>query len=268
MGTSYRKGLYITDVTKSITSEDVYFKLLRCSTNLQGPTDNFRKIDHIIINKLNDTLKCLYKKPIELNHVLAQVYTNQIINNKQKKAAIKEHSDKTKDMNKDGLIVFCSFYKFDNSIKYRIVDYDYFYKKTSVLTKLRFKLKSTVQDQTLKKTFDVILYPNSVFAISLKTNRLYTHEIVPSGLPVEYLPTRLGYVVRCSDTDAVYKDDGTYTMNKDGSLTKLVAATTRIDKVSELKTQYYLENSTDRFIEYDEVLDFSLNDGDYIPPIL
>src|SRR4029079_302177 len=130
----------------------------------------------------------------------------------EKKAKIKKHSDKTKDMPLNGLIVFCTFYKDHlnnkNIQKSKNDAFDYCYKDTSVLTRLRFELKKTVNNSNLKRKFDVILYPNSVFIMSLSTNRLYTHEIVPSTLPIDMIPTRMGYVVRCSKMDAIYGTDG------------------------------------------------------------
>jgi len=59
------------------------------------------------------------------------------------------------------------------------------------------------------------LYPNSVFIMSLEMNRLYTHEISPSHLPMDLIPLRLGYVIRCSKTKAIYKDNKTYIINND-----------------------------------------------------
>jgi hypothetical protein len=56
----------------------------------------------------------------------------------------------------------------------------------------------------------VTLYPESAFFMPLSTNRLYTHEIRPSGLDASLLPTRLGYVVRCSSTEAVHKHGQTF----------------------------------------------------------
>jgi hypothetical protein len=40
-GVSYRKGLYLSDVTEDDSNgQDLHFHLLRCSTNLDGPTEN------------------------------------------------------------------------------------------------------------------------------------------------------------------------------------------------------------------------------------
>ena len=44
---AYRTGIYLTPVTKK--EDGIEFKLLRCSSNLGGPTDNFREISRIIV---------------------------------------------------------------------------------------------------------------------------------------------------------------------------------------------------------------------------
>jgi len=130
------------------------------------------------------------------------------------------------------------------------------------LTRLRFRLKKCVNDDTLTKNFDVILYPNSVFLMSLLTNRLYTHEIIPSNLPIDKLPIRLGYVIRCSKTKAVFKDNQIY-IDYDGELIKLDEP---VDgQIWELKGMYIKENSSDESITYERT-NFSLNNGDYIKP--
>jgi hypothetical protein len=147
---------------------------------------------------------------------------------KQKKAKIKAHSDKTKDLPENAIIAFCSFsksYSFcqfnDPNLNIKKSKDDFFdccysrakSNKTTVLTKLKFRLKDTVQDQSLVKKFSLTLYPNSVFLIPLSTNRFYTHEIQPSILPIDLIPTRMGYVIRCSNTMAVFKNDQTYILN-------------------------------------------------------
>ena len=73
--------------------------------------------------------------------------------------------------------------------------------------------------------------------MSLNTNRLYTHESIPSTLPVDNIPTRLGYVIRCSTTKAVFKEGQTFVVNGDKHI-KLEEATTENRK--ELKEKYYL----------------------------
>jgi hypothetical protein len=130
--------------------------------------------------------------------VLVQIYENKKDERqKEIKARIKAHSDKTKDMPKNGLIAFCSFYDMPTKrqLKPSKTDrYDWCYKETSVLTSLHFKLKNTVIDESFVKEFSVTLYPNSVFIIPLSTNRLYTHEIKPSVLNIDKIPMRMGYV--------------------------------------------------------------------------
>lgn len=66
----------------------------------------------------------------------------------------------------------------------------------------------------MKTNFDITLYPNSVFVMSLDMNRLYTHEIIPSILPIDRIPTRMGYVIRCSKTNAIFKNEQTYIINE------------------------------------------------------
>lgn len=274
-----RKGIYLTKVEEE-NNDEIKYKLLRCSSNFNGPTDNFRDTDNFIINKVNNISQSFFEDNVELNHVLAQTYHNSIeFNgkiNKERKAKIKEHSDKTKDMPKTALIAFCSFYKDylndnfnDNKLKLvnKSIDdpYDYSYNKNaSVLTKLRFRLKKNITDKKLKKNFDVILYPNSVFLISLLTNRLYTHEIIPPKLSVDKIPTRMGYVIRCSNTDVVYKDNKTYIV-KDGKYIKLENPT--LETIKELRKLYFIENTTIDKVYYDNIY-FSLNNGDYTKPLI
>jgi hypothetical protein len=271
-GSSYRKGLYLSNVVQD--DEVVKFNLLRCSTNLRGPTDNFRKVDHEIVDKVNHIAKHYYKQEVSMNHVLAQVYENKVVNNKQKKAKIKEHSDKTKDMPLNALMAFCTFYdnyqdgKFTEhapKIKKSKEDpYGYDYGDTTALTTLRFRLKPIVNDDTLAKQFDIVLYPNSMFLMSLNTNRLYTHEIVPPRLPVDKIPTRLGYVIRCSSTPAVHKDGKTYIV-RDDKVKELVKPTQK--DLDELRSLYYKENFTIDFVNYDHIY-YSMNDGDFEKPIV
>ncbi len=273
---AFRKGLYLSHVTKTDAGEE--FNLLRCSSNLGGPTDNFRETDKLIIDAVSESAKLFFEESVELNHVLAQIYINSINSeNKSKKAEIKAHSDKTgKDMPKNGLIVFCSFYDeysdFEDSTLR--VGFDCQRGGISVLPRLVFKLKKCVDDSTLPKEFIIPLYPNSVFIIPLSTNRLYTHELRASALESDKIPTRMGYVIRCSKTKAIYSEnaelgEGTYICSGD-SLTKLVEPTK--EDVSKLKELYFLENTTADVIDYG-VLDgngnihFSMNDGDYMRPL-
>lgn len=267
---AFRTGIYLTPINKTPNGNGLEFNLLRCSSNLAGPTDNFRQTDNIVTSTVNTYAQSLFANPACMNHVLAQTYHNSIEDNKEKKAKIKDHSDKTKDMPSNGLMGFCSFYegytssdRFSGLITPSDSDpWDFCYKETSVLTKLRFRLKSCVQDDSFVKLFDVILYPNSVFLMSLSTNRLYTHEIVPSSLPVDKIPTRMGYVVRCSKTKAIYANGKTW-IQDDAGLVEMCEPDP--EGVSELKTLYWKENVLADKITYSK-FNFSLNSGDYLEP--
>lgn len=269
-GRALRKGIYLTDIQKESTEKEIlHFRLLRCSSNLTGPTDNFRKTDREIITKINEAANLVFDKEPNLNHVLAQIYLNKKITGdkpKETKAKIKAHSDKTKDMLEEGLIAFCTFYDSSNIEKLKKSESDRFdsvYKKTSGLTRLYFKLKKTVEDESLAKEFTVVLYPNSVFIIPLSTNRLYTHETRPSMLNIDMIPTRMGYVVRSSNAEAVYMDNQTY-LKEGEKLIKLEDM--REDTMQNLKDSYYEENKTENIIKYGKV-HFSMNRGDYQKPI-
>ncbi|MBE8725770.1 hypothetical protein [Flavobacterium hungaricum] len=267
-----RKGIYLTEISKETTEKDsdaLHFRLLRCSSNFTGPTDNFRSADHFIINTLNDAITHTFEKETKLNHVLAQIYENKIKsaeNAKEVKSKIKAHSDKTKDMPKDGLIAFCTFYDQSNSeqlLPSKKDLYDWCYKQTSGLTRLHFKLKSTVTDPDLDKEFSVTLYPNSAFLIPLSTNRLYTHEIKPSVLNADQIPIRLGYVARCSNLEAVFTNNQTF-IKENGELIKLEQMTE--ETMIYLRDSYYEENVSEKKIEYGKI-HFSMNSGDYEKPI-
>ena len=269
---AFRKGIYLTNITKEENeagNEVLHYRLLRCSSNLTGPTDNFRTTDHQIIDALNEAVKYVFSDKTELNHVLAQIYENKARtegSEKEVKSKIKAHSDKTKDIPKEGLIVFCTFY--DNTdlehLKPSNTDsFDRCYKETSALTNLHFKLKSTVTDESLEKEFSVTLYPNSVFMIPLSTNRLYTHEIRPSTLNVDRIPTRLGYVVRCSNLEARYVNNQAY-IRENGNFIKLEEMTP--DTQEELRESYREENKSEEMIRYGKI-HFSMNAGDYEKPI-
>ena len=261
-------------MSQQLNDDEIQFNLLRCSTNLNGPTDNFRDIDREVVDKVNRVSKFFFEEQVELNHVLAQIYqhSSQVQNNKkiEKKAVIKAHSDKTKDMPGTALIAFTTFYKFKDtdtttsSHKSHNDLFDICYKNTSVLTKLHFRLKSMIQDPSFVKEFSVTLYPNSVFIIPLSTNRMYTHEIKSSPLPIDKLPTRMGYVIRCSKTKAVFKNNQTY-IEENGNYIKLEKA--HDYDITRLKELYLKENSTNDAIDYDKIY-FSLNSGDYTRPIV
>lgn len=258
-GSAFRKGIYLSKVEEK--NDGITYNLLRCSSNLDGPTDNFSDIDNEIISQANDACEDFFEEKTHLNHVLAQIY----LNSDQGKAKIKAHSDKTKDMPKNGLICFCTFYAdLDNKQKSTEDMFDYCYKKTSVLTCLEFKLKKCIEVESLVKTFSITLYPNSMFVIPLSTNRLYTHEIKPSTLRFDMIPIRMGYVIRCSDLYAVFKDGHTY-IKEDDKLVKLESTTN--DDIKNLRNNYYEENTTVKEKEtiYGKV-HFSMNEGDYLKP--
>ncbi|WP_294298404.1 hypothetical protein [uncultured Chryseobacterium sp.] len=268
-----RKGIYLSKVTKESAEEGeeaLRFNLLRCSSNLTGPTDNFRETDRKIIALLNQCAEETFEYKTDLNHALVQIYENKkktTDTEKEVKAKIKAHSDKTKDMPKEGLIAFCTFYDDSNSDNLKPSETDRFdvcYKQTSALTRLHFKLKKTVEDQSLQKEFTVTLYPDSAFIIPLSTNRLYTHEIRPSILGVDQIPIRMGYVVRCSNLEAVYKDNQTYIKENDHYV-KLEEMTPEMQ--AELRNSYYEENMTENMVEYKKT-HFSMNLGDYEKPLL
>ncbi len=275
---AYRKGIYLTNVVES--ESGTKFNLLRCSSNLNGPTDNFRATDRLVVNKVNNVVADYFEQKTELNHVLAQIYYNNKVELEpnrivERKAKIKEHSDKTKDMPKNGLMAFCTFYKdfvdnqfvgneYNHLVRSQKDNLDWIYNNSSVLTKMRFKLKNPDLHPELKEKFDLVLYPNSVFVMDLSANRLYTHEIVPSSLPINKIPTRLGYVIRCSKTEAIYKDNQTW-INENGNLIKLEEPDEQ--GVHKLKSLYYKENMTEELVNYNKFY-FSLNSGDYLKPIV
>ncbi len=266
-GKAHRTGIYLTPVTQD--GEDLHFHLLRCSTNLSGPTENFRATDRYIVDALNQEAALIFEHQAPLNHVLAQVYHNTpaAAAQKQSKAKISAHADKTKDMPENGIMAFCTFY--DRLDKLSPLDkdaFDYGYKGTSGLTKLHFRLKDAVAERsecTLPRQFTLTLYPNAVFFMPLSTNRLYTHEIRSSMLDAELLPTRLGYVVRCSSTEAVYQHGHTF-LKRDGKLVQLAPPT--IEGIDELRKLYTEENNTPDFIDYGDRFLFSMNAGDYLAP--
>jgi len=283
---AFRKGIYLTDVISIGNKDDdgIEFNLLRCSSNLGGSTDNFRTTDHLIVDSINATQQHFFAQKATLNHVLAQVYYNTevAVDDKlsEKKAKIKAHSDKTKDMPRNAVMAFCTFYDtefltdgddFTTLCNSKTDLFDICYKNQSALTRLFFKLKDEVTDPAYVKQFTVTLYPNSVFLIPLSTNRLYTHEIRPSTLPINKMPTRMGYVIRCSTTKAVFKNDKTYIISNeqddDIGIKEIELQQPEPNKVKQLKDLYFLENTTISMVEYKNI-DFSLNSGDYKKPMI
>ncbi|WP_069735324.1 hypothetical protein [Streptomyces sp. EN27] len=267
-GTSHRSGIYLTPVTQN--GDERHFRLLRCSTNLSGPTETFRPTDTSVVEELNREADTVFRDHAPLNHVLAQIYRNTraTAERKQAKARISAHADKTKDMPANGIMAFCTFYDGLGHLRPMPGDaFDYGVKGASGLTRLRFRLKETAEKRgtadALPQQFSITLHPGSVFFMPLSTNRLYTHEIRPSGLNAELLPTRLGYVVRCSSTEAVHKDGHTF-LKVAGDLVKLEPPTQ--EGMEDLRRLYAEENRTSSFIDYGDRFLFSMNSGDYVAP--
>ncbi|WP_328946063.1 hypothetical protein OG259_36090 [Streptomyces sp. NBC_00250] len=266
-GTAHRSGIYLTPVTQD--GDELHFRLLRCSTNLSGPTESFRPTDTHIVEALNREAATVFRNQAPLNHVLAQTYHNTLATTerKQSKAKISAHADKTKDMPVNGIMAFCTFYDgLDNLQPLAEDTFDHGVKGASGLTRLHFRLKEPAAERdgvALPSQFTLTLYPGSVFFMPLSTNRLYTHEIRPSTLDAELLPTRLGYVVRCSSAEAVHKNDHTF-LKMAGELVKLGPPTP--DGMNELRRLYAEENRTSSFIDYGDKFLFSMNTGDYIAP--
>jgi hypothetical protein len=258
---AFRKGVYLSNVKQH--SDTLEFNLLRCSTNFQFPTENFRDVDHEIIRTLNDICQYYFEKPFDFNHVLAQIYENKMVETRGKKARISAHSDKTKDMPPEALMAFCTFYTDLNKIGVKKCGFDYLYKSSSTLTKLVFHKKRLAENSIDR--FELSLYPNSVFVVPLSTNRLFTHAIVPSILDIEYLPTRMGYVVRCSKTKCVHNDGKNFVVDSIGDLVEMTEMTD--PEFLELKRLYFVENTSDDFIEY-PFFHSSMNHGDYLQPII
>ncbi|GHE08428.1 hypothetical protein [Streptomyces alanosinicus] len=266
-GTAHRSGIYLTPVTRN--GDELHFRLLRCSTNLSGPTENFRPTDTRIVEALNREAGAVFRNQAPLNHVLAQIYHNTLATaeRKQSKAKISAHADKTKDMPVNGVMAFCTFYDRLEKLQPLAEDaFDYGVKGASGLTRLHFRLKEPTGERdgvALPPQFTLTLYPGSVFFMPLSTNRLYTHEIRPSMLDAELLPTRLGYVVRCSSAEAVHKNDRTF-LKVAGDLVELGPLTPAgMDKLRRL---YAEENRTSSFIDYGDEFFFSMNMGDYVAP--
>ncbi|MEU6042513.1 hypothetical protein [Streptomyces griseus] len=269
-GTAHRSGIYLTPVTED--GDGLHFRLLRCSTNFSGPTESFRPTDTQIVDALNREAAGVFRDQAPLNHVLAQVYHNTLATpeRKQSKAKISAHADKTKDMPANGIMAFCTFYDGLDKLRPLAEDpFDHGVKRASGLTRLHFRLKRSAEgavgpeETALPQQFTLTLYPGSVFFMPLSTNRLYTHEIRPSGLDAELLPTRLGYVVRCSSAEAVHKDGDTY-LKKAGGLVRLGPPTE--DGMDDLRRLYAEENRTASFIDYGDSFLFSMNSGDYDAP--
>ena len=264
-GTAHRTGIYLTPVSRE--GDGLHFRLLRCSTNLSGPTDNFRSTDWHVVDALNQEAGFVFSGAAPFNHVLAQIYHNSPADagKKQTKARISSHADKTKDMPSHGVMAFCTFYEHLDRLGPVAGDpFDRGHRGISGLTRLRFRRKKTEDQGAGPEQFTITLYPNSVFFMPLSTNRRYTHEIAPSELDAARLPTRLGYVVRCSDTEAVHEGGHTFLL-RDEARVELEDPTP--EGMSDLRLLYAEENRTSAHIDYGGRFRFSMNGGDYRAPI-
>jgi hypothetical protein len=274
-GDAYRTAYYTTPVTEN-PDGSTNFHLLRCSTSLEGPTLDQSPIDRFIFQKANSVLKYFFRDQVDLNHALVQIYNNVRIGDKDKKAKISKHSDKTKDMPRNGVMAFATFYKnFENGaftdrneksyFKGREDPYDIRYKNCdgeSVLTRLRFELKDCAKNPVYVGRFDIKMYPNSLFLMDLKTNRIYTHEIFPSQLEVNKIPCRMGYVMRCSKTTGVHRNGKVHIVSGQNEIEMVVPTAMDLEN---LGAKYKEENITANFVEYGDVF-FSMNVGDYEKP--
>ncbi|MFJ6577574.1 hypothetical protein ACIQMY_16565 [Streptomyces sp. NPDC091368] len=268
-GTAHRTGIYLTPVVRD--GDALHFRLLRCSTNLSGPTENFGPTDTQIVEALNREAAAVFRNHAPLNHVLAQIYHNTVATaeRKQSKARIASHADKTKDMPVDGVMAFCTFYDRLDGLEPQAEDvFDRGLRGVSALTRLRFRLKDATAEldgTALPARFTVTLHPGSVFFMPLSTNRLYTHEIRPSALDATALPTRLGYVVRCSSAEAVHRDGRTFLRTAGGPVPLEPPTEAGLD---ELRGLYAKENRTSSSVDYGDRFRFSMNTGDYGAPRL
>ena len=140
---AFRRGVYITRVDETPDGAEARFRLLRCSTNLAGPTENVRATDAEILGVLNGLRERYFPGTAELNHVLAQTYHNTVgPDGKQRKAKISSHSDKTKDMPSNAVMAFCTFYDRLPAGSKRTDEGDVVVGNVSALTRLRFRRKA------------------------------------------------------------------------------------------------------------------------------
>jgi hypothetical protein len=158
-------------------------------------------------------------------------------------------------------MAFCTFYDRLDGLRPPAGDpFDLGVNGVSGLTRLQFRPKEPAGDRT---GFAITLYPGSVFFMPLSTNRLYTHEVRPSPLDAALLPTRLGYVVRCSSAEAVHRDGHTY-LSTEGGLRRLGPPTE--EGMRELRRLYAEENRSQAAVDYGAEPLFSMNAGDYRAP--
>lgn len=267
-GVALRTGVYMSHVQAA--DDGLAFHLLRCSTNFAGPTHNFRGVDRDILDRTNCAIAQHFPEAAPVNHVLAQVYHNRkaTAGHKEAKAVIKRHADKTKDMPTNGVIAFATFYSYDGCPRRHTPasdPLDVWYGKASMLTTMKFALKQPDHHPHLPAQVTVKLYPHSLLLIPLTTNQLYTHEIKAPLLPAHMAPTRLGYVMRCSNQRAIHRDGVTYAITPDGEEVPLGAMTPL--SAAAVRAAYRQENVSDEAVHYPAV-HCSFNSGDYQAPLL
>lgn len=266
-GAARRTGVYLCE-TALRASGAIDFHLMRSSTTFDGPTEGFAPADRAIVHAVARAAAPLFALPFTLNHVQAQVYHNRRTEaGKERKAAIKAHTDKTQDMASSSVIAFVSFYDADDSLDV----------SSDALATLLFRRKGAQPDDD-DTGFRVALPPGSAFLIPLGTNRQYTHEIRPPGLPVEKIPTRLGFVIRCSATRARFERDasayaaadaapnGRTKIFLDPASDGILLEEPTDENVEALKALYFAENSTAERVDYGGLRHCSLNPGDFLPP--
>jgi hypothetical protein len=207
-GISHRSGIYLSRVKETETS--IVYNIMRCSTTFKAPTDAFTDTDECIVQEANRHLNHCIHQCSDFNHVLAQLYTNTIVDGRQIKAKLPAHSDKTEDMPVHAAIGFATFYDLSN----RKDEYDY---NNNELARMQFLSKTC---KTRMKTIEVLLEPNSLLIIPLHTNQLYTHEIVPPVSTIDKVLTRIEYVMRSSNVEANF--------NKNTNKTSITRANRKI----------------------------------------
>lgn len=128
-------------------------------------------LDQVIITKVNNMAKEMFLHSTKVTHVSATVYRGEssLFFNIPKQTKI---------------VVFCTFYNKCKSSEIKQSDldiYDHRYKKKiSVLSVLRFTIKKP--NVHMKKTFDLLLYPGSMFAFSRSIYDLYSYDMIPAHI--------------------------------------------------------------------------------------
>jgi hypothetical protein len=269
-GTAHRTGTYLSPMTRH-EDGSIEYQYLRCSTNLDGPTQEFNEFDNQIVVQVNSLARDYFTGAEPMNHVLMQLYNNTVVDGKQVKARISSHADKTKDMHERGVMAFVTLYDLDEMNKLGSLPgmvtsrFDMKMNGKSIFPTLLFKPKADIPHL---KEQSVPLYPGSVFIMSLSSNRIYTHALVPAVGEVAHLPTRLGYVARCSNRSAKWQEDGTYVKYGDTWHQMLPTDSEEAsEEASVVRNLYFQENTTMNFMNYGE-WHSSFNKGDYMKPVM